>query len=74
MKLIKMRSLQHYHTSRVANIHGDVVGEVRVIRASGWRGGNTYEFEPNELGLGLGLRSARSQRLRELFSRAVSLS
>lgn len=44
-----------------------VVGDMHIMRRSGWRGGPTYRFHPNGHGVALGLKHTTSPSTRTLL-------
>ncbi len=50
-----------------AGLHGKIVGDMHMLRRSGWRGGPSYQFHPNEQGEALGLKNAMGTSVRQLL-------
>lgn len=44
-----------------------IVGEMHINRRSGWRGGPSYQFFPNDYGLKNGFKNATGQSVRKLL-------
>ena len=47
--------------------NNEIVGDMHMHRRSGWRGGPSYQFHPNERGSSLGLKNAVGPSVRELL-------
>lgn len=45
----------------------NVVGDMHMLRRSGWRGGPTYQFHPNEHGKALGLKRVVGSSVRAML-------
>lgn len=58
----------------IANVlHGDVVvGQMHVKRRSGWIGGRTYRFFPNEQGKSFGLKHKSDHEIKTLLTLAAA--
>jgi hypothetical protein len=44
-----------------------MVGEMNMVRRSGWRGGPTYHFHPNDYGANIGLKLISGASIRGLL-------
>lgn len=49
-----------------------ILGEMHMLRRSGWRGGPTYQFHPNEHGEALGLKATVGKSVRQILKELTS--
>lgn len=71
MKLKLLGSFEIRNIVPVSTEPQGIVGEMHILRRSGWRGGPSYQFHPNATGWALGLRPGTSTKVRALLATLV---